>query len=111
MVEAGVPSLTVLQAATVNAAEALNENKRGRVSSGYIADLVLYDFNPLYNIENLSYPSGLIKSGVYFEQEDLTQLREMAIENRSLWQEMGTLYEALWLAAIRYKKRRRVGAF
>ena len=95
MVEAGVPSLTVLQAATVNAAEALNENKRGRVLSGYIADLVLYDFNPLYNIENLSYPSGLIKSGVYFEQEDLTQLREMAIENRSLWQEMGTLYEAL----------------
>jgi imidazolonepropionase-like amidohydrolase len=50
-VEAGIPKDVALQAATVNAAKLLREEKRiGAIRKGYDADLLMVDGNPLEDI-------------------------------------------------------------
>ena len=44
-------SLEVLKAATKNSAETLREPKLGLVRPGYLADLVIVDGNPAYNLK------------------------------------------------------------
>jgi hypothetical protein len=49
--ETGMHSLEVLKAATKNSAETLREPKLGLVRPGYLADLVIVDGNPAYNLK------------------------------------------------------------
>jgi hypothetical protein len=49
--ETGMHSLEVLKAATKNSAETLREPKLGLVRPGYMADLVIVDGNPAYNLK------------------------------------------------------------
>jgi hypothetical protein len=51
--ETGMHSLEVLKAATKNSAETLREPKLGLVRPGYLADLVVVDGNPAYNLKFL----------------------------------------------------------
>lgn len=46
-------SLEVLKAATKNSAETLRESRLGLVRPGYLADLVIVDGNPAYNLKFL----------------------------------------------------------
>jgi hypothetical protein len=49
--ETGMHSLEVLKAATKNSAETLREPKLGLVRPGYLADLLIVDGNPAYNLK------------------------------------------------------------
>jgi imidazolonepropionase-like amidohydrolase len=51
--ETGMHSLEVLKAATKHSAETLREPKLGLVRPGYLADLVVVDGNPAYNLKFL----------------------------------------------------------
>ncbi len=51
--ETGMHSLEVIKAATQNSAQTLREPKQGLVRPGYLADLVIVDGNPAYNLKFL----------------------------------------------------------
>jgi len=58
--EAGFHPIDVIQHATGNNARILGmEDKLGRVRTGYLADLILVDGNPLENLKFL-YPTGVM---------------------------------------------------
>lgn len=59
--EAGFHPIDVIQHATGNNAHILGmEDKLGRVRSGYLADMIIVDGNPLENLKVL-YPTGVLK--------------------------------------------------
>lgn len=94
MQQAGLPNIAVLRAATMNAAKALGkESQLGQIDIGYNADLVLSEHNPLENLTTLQQPDAVVKHGRLFSRIELEQLRRKAIEERSFWQEMGTLWK------------------
>ncbi|MBT4288787.1 MAG: amidohydrolase family protein [Deltaproteobacteria bacterium] len=75
LVEAGLPPLTALQTATINAAEFLGKtDKYGTIEVGKIADLVLLEDNPLENISNTTKIAGVILNGVFFSKQDLSEM-------------------------------------
>ena len=49
--ETGMHSLEVIKAATLNSAQTIREPRLGLVRPGYLADLVLVDGNPAYNLK------------------------------------------------------------
>ena len=59
----GLTPLKALQAATSNAADLLRMPEVGTVEEGKAADLVLYDGNPLEEIEVLLKPALVMKAG------------------------------------------------
>jgi len=63
MVEWGLTPLRALQAATASAADLLRMSGVGRVEAGRIADLVLYDADPLDAIEAVLKPALVVKAG------------------------------------------------
>jgi len=63
MVGWGLAPLRAVQAATANAAALLRLPDVGRVAEGAAADLVLYDANPLEEIEAVLKPATVMKSG------------------------------------------------
>jgi len=58
--ETGLHSLEVIKAATLNSAETLRQPRLGLVRPGYIADLVLVDGDPTYNLRFL-YSYGALR--------------------------------------------------
>ena len=68
MVDAGMPPLFVLQAATINAAQLLKRDKDlGSVTQGKYADVVAIDGNPLENIGVMKRVSFVMKQGVVYK--------------------------------------------
>jgi hypothetical protein len=64
MVEAGIPTIEVIRAATVNAARMLGINETvGSISVGKTADLVIYDDDPTANMLSFRKPAYVMKSG------------------------------------------------
>ncbi|MGZ8626579.1 MAG: amidohydrolase family protein, partial [Actinomycetota bacterium] len=63
MVEWGLTPLKAMQAATTGAASLLRLPDVGRVAEGAVADLVLYDENPLEHIETVRKPALVMKGG------------------------------------------------
>jgi imidazolonepropionase-like amidohydrolase len=64
LVRMGFTNFEALQAATVNSAELLHlQNKTGRISIGYEADMILVPANPLTNIEALQDVLLVISNG------------------------------------------------
>jgi imidazolonepropionase-like amidohydrolase len=95
MQQAGLPTIVVLRAATINAAKALGkESELGQVAIGYNADLILSEHNPLENLTTLQNPDTVVKHGRLFSKAELEQLRGKAIDERSFWQEINTLRRA-----------------
>lgn len=62
-VEAGVPSLDLLRAMTINAAQLLGDKRRGAIKPGMMADLVAMNGNPLENIQLLKNVVFVMRSG------------------------------------------------
>ena len=63
LVDRGMTPLQVLQAATVNAAELLGVEDRGRIESGLLADLIAVPGNPLEDISVLANVGFVMKGG------------------------------------------------
>jgi imidazolonepropionase-like amidohydrolase len=64
LVDAGVPPLTALQAATtVNAQMLMREQQIGRIAAGFEADLVVVERNPIEQMSTLQDPLLVISNG------------------------------------------------
>ncbi len=69
MVQAGMPTLFALQAATRNASQLLKHDKDiGSVSPGKFADVVAVPSNPLENISVMKQVSFVMKEGVVYKR-------------------------------------------
>ena len=94
LVEAGVPPLTVLQAATINAAQALGvANDYGSVAVGKAADLVIINANPLQELHALSQPRAVVKAGQWVSRKELQALKESAKNPSSFYISFGRLLQ------------------
>ncbi len=70
MVEAGMPALEAIQAATARAAEVLRQsNDLGSLSAGKLADIVAVRGDPLADIELTKKVSFVMKDGVVYKNE------------------------------------------
>jgi imidazolonepropionase-like amidohydrolase len=68
MVEAGIPPMYALQAATVNAAQLLRHDKElGLLAAGRIADVVAVPGNPIDDISLMKRVSFVMKDGVVYK--------------------------------------------
>jgi imidazolonepropionase-like amidohydrolase len=75
MQEAGIDAGQVLQAATINAATALQlSDEFGTVEVGKQADLVLVENNPLLDIAHLRQPTAVVKSGQWLSDDQLLDM-------------------------------------
>lgn len=69
MVEAGMPALEAIKAATVVAADILGmSDKIGTIEAGKFADIVATDENPLQNIKTMEKVSFVMKDGMVYKQ-------------------------------------------
>jgi imidazolonepropionase-like amidohydrolase len=72
MVQAGMPTLFALQAATINAARLLRHDKElGSITAGKFADVVAVEGNPLDDISLMKHVSFVMKEGVIWKQNSL----------------------------------------
>lgn len=69
MVDAGMPLTEALRAATVNAAELLDQQGQlGRLEAGYLADVIAFEKSPLENIAALGRVHFVMKNGLVYKQ-------------------------------------------
>ncbi|MGQ0641028.1 MAG: amidohydrolase family protein [Gemmatimonadaceae bacterium] len=90
--ETGMHSLEVLKAATQNSAQTLREPKLGLVRPGYLADLMIVDGNPAYNLKFM-YSFGdltLDKDGKMFRTKGIVHTIKdgIVINNARLMEEV-----------------------
>jgi imidazolonepropionase-like amidohydrolase len=72
LVEAGLPPMAALQAATINAARFMGQaDRRGTIEVGKVADLVLLDRNPLGDIHNTTSIRAVIQGGKLMSRASL----------------------------------------
>jgi imidazolonepropionase-like amidohydrolase len=70
MVQAGMPPMFTLQAATTHAAELLKHDKDlGSLSSGKLADVVAVPGNPVQDISLMKRVSFVMKEGVVYKRD------------------------------------------
>lgn len=70
LTNAGLSNYEVIQAATINAAKCLNQDREiGTIEIGKKADLILMNDNPLYDISTIFNHMGVIKNGVFYSRE------------------------------------------
>jgi hypothetical protein len=84
LVDAGATASTALRAATVEPARALGRDRElGRVQTGFVADLVLLDANPLEDIQHTRRIHAVIVRGRLVDADQLSTLRaELAARAR-----------------------------
>ncbi|MFQ5629389.1 MAG: amidohydrolase family protein [bacterium] len=93
--ETGLHSLEVIKAATYNSAKTLRQPKLGLVRPGYIADLVIVDGNPLYNLRFM-YAFGALtrnKDGEMYRTAGIVHTIKdgVVIENKRLMEEVAKM--------------------
>jgi imidazolonepropionase-like amidohydrolase len=77
MVEAGIPPLYAIQAATVNASQLLrHEQDLGSIAAGKFADVVAVPGNPLEDISLMRKVSFVMKQGVVYKLDSHSVVRE-----------------------------------
>jgi imidazolonepropionase-like amidohydrolase len=70
MVDAGMPAMFVLQAATTHAAELLHQSgKLGQLAPGFVGDVVAVPGNPLQDITLMQKVNFVMKDGVVYKQD------------------------------------------
>ncbi|MCW3466003.1 metal-dependent hydrolase family protein [Chitinophaga nivalis] len=71
MVEAGMPPMEVIQAATISAADLLGvKDKLGSIEAGKLADIVAVDGDPLRDIQVMSKVVFVMKDGVVYKDNN-----------------------------------------
>lgn len=78
MVEAGMPPMEALRAATVRAADLLGEPGLGTLEEGAYADVVAVPGNPLADISRMRDVSFVMKGGTVYRQDGAPVLRSLA---------------------------------
>ncbi|WP_242140957.1 amidohydrolase family protein [Sphingomonas sp. TREG-RG-20F-R18-01] len=74
--DAGITPLEILRMATINAADYLGRSDEiGVIESGYKADFVLLDADPLLRVENLHSIAGVVRGGFHFPRRDLDDMK------------------------------------
>ncbi|WP_105169069.1 Xaa-Pro dipeptidase [Pseudoalteromonas sp. T1lg23B] len=68
MVQFGMTPLQAIQAATINSATLLKRTDLGKISEGYLADIIAVDDDPLRNIATLENVSFVMKDGKVYKQ-------------------------------------------
>jgi len=69
MVEAGMPPMEAIKAATTNAADLLGiSDQTGSISKGKFADIIAVDGDPLQNIKDMKNVSFIMKQGKIYTQ-------------------------------------------
>ncbi len=69
MVQAGMPAIETIRAATLNAAELLKHaDTLGQVTSGYAADLIAVKGDPLQDVTILQHVEFVMKAGTVFKK-------------------------------------------
>lgn len=87
LVQAGLPPMDALRAATTNPALALQLDNVGRIEPGAVADLVLLDADPLADIRNTEQIHAVFAAGRLFERGALDQLlAERVAANAAAWE-------------------------
>jgi imidazolonepropionase-like amidohydrolase len=95
--KAGVTPLAIIQAATINAATALNiEDQYGSIQVGKVADLLISKNNPLKDLSTLAQPIAVVKAGQWLSKEDLLSLKESGKNPSNLYVSIGRFLED-WL--------------
>lgn len=70
MVEFGMTELQAIQSATINSAKLLKmHNKLGQIKTGYAADIIAVEGNPLKNISILEQIPFVMKAGIVYKTE------------------------------------------
>lgn len=70
--QAGVPAPKVLQLATLGAAQVMKQDQqRGSVEEGKLADVILVDGNPAQNVGDVRKVKVVVKDGVIYQVDDL----------------------------------------
>jgi imidazolonepropionase-like amidohydrolase len=70
MVEFGMTELQAIQSATINSAKLLKmHNTLGQIKTGYAADIIAVEGNPLKNISTLEQIPFVMKAGVVYKTE------------------------------------------
>jgi len=96
LIQSGLSNFEVLQAATINAAQALGiGHEYGTVEVGKIADLILVTNNPLDDIGHLKAPIAVIKNGQWLGKTQLKKLKISAKDNDSYFWSFINLVEDL----------------
>ena len=96
MHQAGLSRLTVLQAATINAARALKvDNRLGSVTIGKTADLVITQANPLQELATLRTPVAVMKNGQWLPSDTLNVLKQSSEQPSNAYLALGRLLEDL----------------
>jgi len=79
LVEAGLPPLAALQAATINATAAMGWDSRlGSIEVGKLADMVVLDANPLDDITNVRRIHAVVIDGRMLDRASLDELLQRA---------------------------------
>jgi imidazolonepropionase-like amidohydrolase len=68
MVTYGMTPAQALQAATINSAALLKQDNLGQIKSGFLADIIAVDGDPLTNISLMENVSFVMKDGVIYKQ-------------------------------------------
>ncbi len=79
LVESGLSPMQALQAATINAAQALRKDKElGTIETGKLADLVILEADPLNDISNIRRISAVVVNGRLLDGKALNDLQAQA---------------------------------
>ncbi|QBF83891.1 amidohydrolase family protein [Shewanella maritima] len=68
MVKFGMTPAQALQAATINSAALLKQDKLGQIKPGFLADIIAVDSDPLKNISVMEHVRFVMKDGVVYKQ-------------------------------------------
>ncbi|WP_437523116.1 amidohydrolase family protein [Sorangium sp. So ce726] len=79
LVEAGMPPIEALAAATRRAADVLGRPDLGRLERGTLADVLVVDGDPLADVRALERVSRVYKSGVLLDREALALPRKTSL--------------------------------
>lgn len=92
-VEAGFTNFEALQTATINAAKALNMNNIGEIKEGFLADIVILNYNPLEDIVNTTKIAQIIKGGQSYTPKQLIEKVPSAEEMKLYYVELEKKFE------------------
>lgn len=80
-VEAGISPYEALQTATTNPADYLDEDgKSGKLKSGYRADILVLEENPLESIPFQNHIAGVMRNGDYYGKEEIKEIKTYLLD-------------------------------